>query len=225
MDFVTFAEQRRKLVETLKLYGYIKTPAIERAFLSVPREEFVPPHLRDKAYLDMPLPIGHGQTISAPHMVAIMTEELQPKYGDKVLEVGTGSGYQAAILAEVINPDRKSGGMVHTIERIPELAEFAIKNLKKTGYLEVVKVVIGDGSLGFDEAAPYEKIIVTAGAPHIPKKLIEQLASPGRMVIPVGGRYEQTLLVVNKDEKGKIRVTESIPCVFVPLIGKDGWQE
>lgn len=225
MRLTSFAEQRKNLVETLKLYGYIRTETVERAFLTVPREEFVLPHLRERSYLDIPLPIGHGQTISAPHMVAIMTEELNPKYGDKVLEIGTGSGYQAAILAEIVNPDRKSRGRVYTIERIPELAEFAKENLRRTGYQDIVQVIIGDGTLGYNVEAPYDKIIVTAGAPHIPKKLIEQLASPGRLVIPVGGRYEQILLILEKDERGSLRVMESIPCVFVPLIGKNGWQE
>jgi len=198
---------------------------VERAFMKVPREEFVPPELRKRAYLDTPLPIGHGQTISAPHMVAIMTELLEPRYGDKVLEVGTGSGYQAAILAEIVNPDKKSKGIVYTIERIPQLAEFARRNLEKTGYIDRVVIIVGDGSKGYSKEAPYDKIIVTAAAPKVPRSLMEQLASPGKMVIPVGTRYEQTLLVIEKDVDGKTRIIESIPCVFVPLIGEEGWKD
>ncbi|NAZ12504.1 MAG: protein-L-isoaspartate(D-aspartate) O-methyltransferase [Desulfurococcales archaeon] len=222
---MNFEVERKRLVDQLKLYGYIRTREVERAFLKVPREEFVPPDLRKKAYLDTPLPIGHGQTISAPHMVAIMTELLGARIGEKVLEVGTGSGYQAAILAEIVNPDRKAGGIVYTIERIPQLAEFAKKNLERTSYINRVVVIVGDGSKGYPKEAPYDKIIVTAAAPRVPRSLLEQMRSPGRMVIPVGTRYEQTLLVVEKDLEGKIRITESIPCVFVPLIGEEGWKD
>lgn len=225
MESINFEVERKRLVDQLKLYGYIRTREVERAFLKVPREEFVPPDLRKKAYLDTPLPIGHGQTISAPHMVAIMTELLGARIGDKVLEVGTGSGYQAAILAEIVNPDGKAGGIVYTIERIPQLAEFAKKNLERTGYINRVVVIVGDGSKGYPKEAPYDKIIVTAAAPRVPKSLLEQMRSPGRMVIPVGTRYEQTLFVVEKDLEGKIRITESIPCVFVPLIGEEGWKD
>lgn len=225
MNSVSLVQERRRLVESLKLYGYIRTPEVERAFLTVPREEFVPQELRKKAYVDAPLPIGQGQTISAPHMVAIMTELLAPKVGDKVLEVGTGSGYQAAILAEIVNPDGRSGGIVYTIERIPQLADFARRNLERTGYADRVNVIVGDGTLGYESAAPYDKIIVTAAAPKIPSRLLHQLAEPGRMVIPVGSRLEQVLLLVDKEVGGKIKITESIPCVFVPLIGEDGWSD
>lgn len=221
---VPFEEQRRRLVEYLENLGYVTSPEVKRALLKVPREEFIPERLRDKAYVDTPLPIGHGQTISAPHMVAMMTELLNPKRGDKVLEVGTGSGYHAAVLAEIVNPDRTGGGVVYTIERIPELAEFARGNLARTGYADRVVVLVGDGSLGYPPAAPYERILVTAGAPRIPKPLLEQLAKCGKMVIPVGGRFEQVLAVVEKTCEGEVWVTYSIPCVFVPLIGKEGWE-
>lgn len=225
MEKTDFELERKRLVETLKLYGYIRSKEVERAFLSIPREEFVPFSVRKKAYIDAPLPIGYGQTISAPHMVAIMTELLEPKYSDKVLEVGTGSGYQAAILAEIVNPDGKSGGKVISIERLPELAEFAKRNLEKTGYIDRVVVVVGDGSLGYEKEAPYDKIIVTAAAPKIPRRLLQQLSSPGKMVIPVGSKLEQILMVVEKDKNGIIKITESIPCIFVPLVGEDGWRE
>jgi len=216
-----FSERRRKLVESLVAEGILKTPEIIRAFLKVPREEFVPPELRDYAYDDRPLPIGYGQTISAPHMVAIMTEELSPRRGDKVLEIGTGSGYQAAILAEIVKPE----GHVWTIERIRELVEFARDNLRRTGYDKYVTVIHGDGSLGLPEHAPYDRIMVTAAAPSIPENLVKQLKPGGRMVIPVGGRYYQVLKIVDKDESGNVRVSNSVPCIFVPLVGRKGFNE
>ena len=216
-----FSVERKKLVESLIAEGILKTPEVIRAFLKVPREEFVPPELRDYAYDDRPLPIGYGQTISAPHMVAIMTEELGPRRGDKVLEVGTGSGYQAAILAEIVKPE----GHVWTIERVKELVIFARNNLRRTGYDRYVTVVHGDGSLGLPEHAPYDKIIVTAAAPSIPENLVKQLKPTGRMVIPVGGQYYQVLKIVSKDEHGNVKVSNSVPCIFVPLIGKDGFNE
>lgn len=187
--------------------------------LKVPREEFVPPEYRRFSYYDTPLPIGHGQTISAMHMVAIMTEKLSPMPGHRVLEVGTGSGYQAAVLAEIVG----SRGHVWTIERIPELAEYALANLRRTGYIDRVTVVVGDGSEGFQPAAPYDRIIVTAAAPDIPEPLIKQLREGGRFVIPVGNRWIQMLRIVVK-EGGKLSIEDVIPCAFVPLIGKYGFK-
>lgn len=220
-EFRDFSVERRRLVESLIAEGILRTPEVIHAFLKVPREEFVPPELRDYAYDDRPLPIGYGQTISAPHMVAIMTEELSPRCGNKVLEVGTGSGYQAAILAEIVKPE----GHVWTIERVKELVEFARYNLRRTGYDKYVTVVHGDGSLGLPEYAPYDRIMVTAAAPSIPENLVKQLKSGGRMVIPVGGRYYQVLKIVDKDESSSIRVSNSVPCIFVPLIGRNGFNE
>jgi len=220
-EFRDFSVERRRLVESLIAEGILRTPEVIHAFLKVPREEFVPPELRDYAYDDRPLPIGYGQTISAPHMVAIMTEELSPRCGNKVLEVGTGSGYQAAILAEIVKPE----GHVWTIERVKELVEFARYNLRRTGYDKYVTVVHGDGSLGLPEYAPYDRIMVTAAAPSIPENLVKQLKSGGRMVIPVGGRYYQVLKIVDKDESSNIRVSNSVPCIFVPLIGRNGFNE
>ncbi len=220
-----FEEERRRLVERLVREGIIVSEKVKKAFLAVPREEFVPPEHRPWAYEDHPLPIGYGQTISAPHMVAIMTERLDPMPGDRVLEVGTGSGYQAAILAEIVAKNDPSGrGHVFTIERIKELAEFARRNLEKTGYIRYVTVIVGDGTLGYPDMAPYDRIIVTAAAPRIPPPLIEQLRVGGRMVIPVGDAWGQELLVVDKTEKG-IRVKRDVPCVFVPLIGRFGWRD
>ncbi len=222
---MNYAEQRRRIVEYLESLGYLRSEKVKRALLNVPREEFVPPPYREYAYDDHPLPIGYGQTISAIHMVAIMTEELDPEPGDKVLEVGTGSGYQAAVLAEIVaKMDPEGRGHVYTIERIPELAEFAKRNLERTGYSRYVTVIVGDGTLGYPEAAPYDRIIVTAAAPQIPKPLIEQLRSGGRMVIPVGDMYFQRLEIVEKIN-GDIRVRHGIECIFVPLIGEYGWRE
>lgn len=215
------------MVERLVLEGYITSDKVRRAFLKVPREEFVPGRLRRYAYIDQPLPIGYGQTISAPHMVAMMTERLNPDVGHVVLEVGTGSGYQAAILAEIVAPDgvdRSRWGHVYTIERIPELAEFARRNLERTGYSDRVTVIVGDGSAGYSKAAPFDRIIVTAAAPDIPVPLLEQLKDGGRMVIPVGSRSLQRLYVVEKDERGRVTIMRDTYCVFVPLLGEYGWK-
>ncbi|OYT52222.1 MAG: protein-L-isoaspartate O-methyltransferase [Desulfurococcales archaeon ex4484_204] len=216
-----FNEARRELVRMLINEGVLRSSKVIRAMLKVPREEFVLPRYRDYAYSDMPLPIGYGQTISAPHMVALMTEELDPGEGDKVLEIGTGSGYQAAVLAEIVS-DR---GHVWSIERIPGLAEFARENLKRTSYIGRVTVIVGDGTLGYSSYAPYDRIIVTAAAPDIPRALIDQLRVGGKLVIPVGDRYLQRLVTVVKEPGGKVRRKVGIPCVFVPLIGRYGYDE
>lgn len=220
-----YSEQRARLVEKLRREGVVKTPEVERALLRVPRELFVPPELAGRAYEDTPLPIGKGQTISAPHMVAMMTELLAPKPGDKVLEVGTGSGYQSAVLAEIVNPDGSTGGSVVTIERHPELAERARENLRRAGYLDRVLVVVGDGSLGYPPEAPYDGIIVTAAAPKVPGPLLEQLKPGGRMVIPVGDAYFQELVLVEKRPDGSVVKKPVVPCIFVPLVGKEAWPE
>ncbi len=219
------SEAKKRLIEALCREGVVKSEKVIKAFMKVPREEFVPRELRRYAYLDQPLRIGYGQTISAPHMVLLMTEKLELNVGMKVLEVGAGSGYQAAIIAEIVAPTeepREKWGHVYTVERIPELAEFARRNLERTGYADRVTVIVGDGSLGYPEEAPYDRIIVTAGAPRIPKPLIDQLKIGGRMVIPVGDLYSQTLMIVDKTESG-VKVREDIPCIFVPLVGKEGW--
>lgn len=219
-----FEAQRRRVIESLVLMGYLRSPRVIKALLAVPRELFVPGQLRDYAYIDSPLPIGHGQTISAIHMVAIMTEELNPEPGNKVLEIGTGSGYQAAVLAEIVSKQDSSGrGRVYSIERIPELVEFARRNLARAGYLDYVEVIHGDGTLGYPERAPYDRIIVTAAAPDIPKPLIDQLADGGRLVIPVGDLYVQRLAIVDK-VGSKVNIRYGIECVFVPLIGEYGWR-
>lgn len=214
-----FRVRREELVKNLVSEGVLRSEEIINAMMKVPREEFVPSRYRDLAYSDTPLSIGFGQTISAPHMVAIMTETLKPSRGDKVLEVGTGSGYQAAIIAEIVKPE----GHVWTIEIIPELAGFAESNLRRAGYGDYVTVLIGDGSKGYVEAAPYDKIIVTAAAPSIPTPLVSQLREGGRMVIPVGNTYMQVLKVIEK-RGNSIHVEDSIHCVFVPLVGEYGFK-
>lgn len=221
-----FRRERENMVLKLISEGVLKSPKVIKAMLTVPREVFVLPQYRRQAYIDTPLPILKGQTISAPHMVALMCELAELDLGHKVLEVGTGSGYHAAVIAEIVAPrDSKVKGKVISIERIPELVEYAKKNLEKAGYTDRVIVILGDGTLGYPKESPYDRIIVTAAAPSIPKPLVEQLKVGGIMVIPIGNRYYQRLLVVKKISKEKIEVKESIPCVFVPLVGKYGWRD
>ena len=209
--------ERNRLVDSLKERGYVTSIAVEEAMRRVPREEFLPADLRDEAYIDTPLPIGEGQTISAPHMVAIMIENLNLRPGLKVLEVGTGSGYHAAVCAEVIGPE----GHVYTIERITELASVAEGNLKRTGYSKLVTVILGDGSKGLPEHAPYDRIFVAAGAPDVPQPLTAQLTPDGMLLVPVGGRWYQDLIRVTK--KGSKLHRENLGgCVFVPLVGEYG---
>lgn len=183
------------------------------ALEAVPRHEFVPEFLRHMAYEDTPLPIGHGQTISQPYIVAIMTDLLEVGKDAVVLEVGTGSGYQAAILAEVVDK-------VYTIEIIEPLGEQARDLLKRLKYNNVY-VRIGDGYYGWEEHAPFDGIVVTAAAGHIPPPLVKQLKPGGRMVIPVGGKFAvQQLVVVEKDQAGEIRTRQILPVRFVPLTGQ-----
>jgi len=217
-NMAAFEEQRNRLVDSLVRRGYISDKAVEAAMRRVPREEFIPPEMKEDAYADTPLPIGEGQTISAPHMVAIMAEKLDLFPGAKVLEIGAGSGYHAAVCAEVVASD----GHIFTIERISTLATFAEKNLKRTGYSSLVTVIFGDGTRGLPEHAPYDRIFVAAGAPGIPEPLTDQLKDGGELLIPVGGRYYQDLIRVRK--KGKDLETENLGgCVFVPLIGEHGY--
>ena len=213
---MTFTEEREKMVEAqLKRRG-IKNALILEAMRAVPRHDFVPPAHAETAYYDGPLPIGSGQTISQPYMVAVMTEALLLRGGEKVLEIGTGSGYQAAVLSRI-------AGEVCTVERHPALADEAEKRIKLMGY-DNVRVFTGDGTLGLAGEAPFDCIVVTAGAPHIPARLKEQLSDGGRLVIPVGGRFMQSLLRVMRN--GDTYDEEDLlGCVFVPLIGEDGWEE
>ncbi len=209
-----FAELRNWMVETqLKRRG-IKDERLLKVFLKVPREEFVWAVDQSAVYGDHPLRIEHGQTISQPYMVAIMTELLELSGSEKVLEIGTGSGYQTAILCELAKH-------VYSVERIPELARQADERLKRLGYSNC-SVLIGDGTLGWCDEAPFDAIIVTAGAPSIPQALLDQLAEGGRMCIPVGDRNIQDLIVARRTG-GKIQKTNELACAFVPLLGKQGW--
>jgi len=182
----------------------------------VPRELFVPDAERKRAYGDAALPIGHGQTISQPYMVAVIVEALTVRPGLRVLDVGAGSGYQAAVLAEL-------GAEVVAIERIPELAEQARANLAAAGF-EGVEVVVGDGTLGWPERAPYDGIAVAAAAPAFPETLYEQLRPGGRLVVPIGGPRAQRLEVIVRSPEGPA-VLHSVPCRFVPLVGEEGYAE
>jgi|DewCreStandDraft_3_1066083.scaffolds.fasta_scaffold00441_12 protein-L-isoaspartate(D-aspartate) O-methyltransferase len=215
---------KEELLESLVSMGYARSKKVLRALEKVPRELFVPRELAKYAYVDRPLPIGYGQTISAPHMVAIMTEALDPMECDKVLEVGTGSGYQAAILAEIVDPESRGCGIVVSIELVPQLSFFAKNNLERSGYIDRVYLVIGDGSLGVGaEREVFDRIIVTAASPKIPEPLVSQLKKGGRMVIPVGSQEMQILTIVDKKPDGKLEIRRDIPCVFVPLRGVHGY--
>ncbi|AHL22756.1 protein-L-isoaspartate(D-aspartate) O-methyltransferase [Thermococcus nautili] len=209
----------RRTVENLVREGIIRSEAVRRAFLKYPRYLFVEEKYRKYAHLDEPLPIPAGQTVSAPHMVAIMLELAELKPGMNVLEIGTGSGWNAALISELVKTD------VYTVERIPELVEFARRNLERAG-VKNVHVIPGDGTLGFPPKAPYDRIIVTAGAPDIPKPLVEQLKPGGKLIIPVGSYHLwQDLLEVIKLEDGSIKVKNHGGVAFVPLIGEHGWRE
>jgi protein-L-isoaspartate(D-aspartate) O-methyltransferase len=192
----------------------IRDERVLEAMASVPRELFVPAEEQRRAYRDAALPIGHGQTISQPYMVARIAEALAVRPGELVLDVGTGSGYQAAVLAEL-------GADVVTIERIPELAEQARANLAAAGYPQV-EVRVGDGTLGVPDRAPFDAIAVAAAAPAFPETLYEQLRPRGRLVVPVGGQRAQRLEVIVRSPEGPA-VVHSVPCRFVPLVGEEGF--
>ncbi len=206
---------RTELVKRLKYEGRINTENVEKAFLDTPRELFVPDNIKRYAYFDTPLEIGHGQTISAPHMVAIMVEALDLKKGHKVLEIGAGSGYHAAIVAKIVG----DSGHVYTIERFSVLADFAKKNLLNAK-IKNVTVETGDGSEGFSKYAPYDRIYVTCAAPDIPQPLIDQLKDDGKLLIPVGQMICNLELIEKIGDK--IKTKNLGGCAFVPLVGKYG---
>jgi len=207
---------RLRMVETQLITRGIRDTRVLEAMRTVPRHLFVEEALQEQAYNDYPLPIGEKQTISQPYMVALMTEALDLKGGERVLEIGTGSGYQAAILSRLCEK-------VYSIERFSTLAARARKTLDSLNYSNVV-IRIGDGTMGWKEEAPFDGIIVTAAAPSIPEPLLEQLSLDGRMVVPVGGVFSQVLLKVIKTKEG-IKRLDMGGCRFVKLVGRYGWKE
>ncbi len=211
-----FALPRERMVAEQLVRRGISDPHVLRAMGKVPRNLFVDEALSGRAYGDYPLPIGEGQTISQPYMVALMTEALELVGHERVLEIGTGSGYQTAVLAELC-------GKVFSIERLKGLADRAVKRLDGLGYYNVL-VRVGDGTLGWREEAPFDAILVAAGAPAVPEALIEQLKIKGRLVLPVGDGYTQTLRKGVRGDEG-MSWSELGGCVFVKLIGRDGWPE
>ncbi len=204
------------MAETQLVPRGIKDPRVLEAMRSVPRHVFAEESNLLSAYEDMALPIGDGQTISQPYMVAVMTELLELKGTEKVLEIGTGSGYQGAVLAELAKE-------VYTIERISGLADRAAEKFRAL-YYDTVHVRTGDGTLGWPEEAPFDRIIITAASPRVPEPLIEQLALNGILVMPIGSRFSQQLLKITRTENG-LKEEYHTPCVFVPLIGKFGWEK
>ena len=195
----------------------IRDERVLRAMLEIPREEFVPQDLRQQSYADEPLRIGHGQTISQPYITARMAELLELRGDERVLDVGTGSGFHAALLGMLTRE-------VISIERIPELAAVAMESLRRTGRDRNITVICGDGSLGAPDYVPFDAISVAAAAPRIPPALIAQLADPGILVIPAGTRADQELRIVRK-QQGRITEHGVSPCRFVPLVGSEGFKE
>ncbi|KAF0152588.1 MAG: protein-L-isoaspartate O-methyltransferase [Ignavibacteria bacterium] len=210
-----FEKEREELIQILKTRG-IKNENIFAAFRKVERHLFVPEVMRFNAYKDVALPIGQGQTISQPYTVAYMTEALNPKPGQKILEIGTGSGFQAAVLFEL-------GARVFTIERQYDLYNQTLKLFDKLGYKIASRC--SDGTIGWSEFAPYDGIIVTAGGPAVPQNLMKQLVLNGKMIIPVGDKTTQTMKIITKFSEDDFDVKEAPYFAFVPLIGKEGWKE
>ncbi len=213
---INYEKERHRMVDEQIMGRGVKDERVLAAMRKVLRHEFLPEAIRGMAYADNALPIGEGQTMSQPYMVALMSELLGLKGNERVLEIGTGSGYQAAVLAELCEK-------VYSVERIKTLADKARAVLDRLGYQRVA-IKVYDGTYGWKEMAPFDAIIVTAGSPDIPVPLTEQLKENGKMIIPVGERYGQMLLKIVKTAQGTV-VERSIPCVFVPLIGNHGWQE
>ncbi|MBN2336104.1 protein-L-isoaspartate O-methyltransferase [Candidatus Bathyarchaeota archaeon] len=219
-----FSEQRKEMVKRYTRAGYIRTNSMAEAILRVPREEFMDPRYREYSYHDQPFPIpGDGrQTISAPYMYPVSYEPLGLREGMRLLEVGAGSGYGAALARELVG----GSGLVVAVEINPVTYEFAKENLERAGYGDV-KLALGDGSVGYLEDAPYDAVSITAASPEVPPPLVEQLRAPGRLIAPVGGdRYTgQDLLLVEKGESGKVTRRSLMKVVYVPLLGEYGWRK
>ncbi len=211
----SYGPERRKMVEQQLRARGIRDRRMLKAFLGVPRHRFVPDEWVERAYDDRPIPIGHDQTVSQPYMIAAMVQAARVSPGDRVLEIGTGSGYQAGLLACM-------KAQVFTVERIPELAHQAAARLDELGYQDV-QASVADGTLGWEEFAPFESIIVGAASPGIPEPLLQQLSETGRLVIPVGRDRSQVLHIVTRSGDG-YRTKRAERCIFVPLIGKFAWK-
>jgi protein-L-isoaspartate(D-aspartate) O-methyltransferase len=230
--------QKEDLITSLRREGILKTEPVEKALRAVPREDFIyDSATREEAYFDEPLPLGNtGQTISAPHMVTIMLEELCLAKGQRILEVGTGTGYNACLLAYIVSggTDSISEKLVTTVERSELLAETARRNIERSGFAEIIEVIVGDGSLGYpprSEGENYDRIVVTAGAPKSPPHLEKQLKPGGILLIPIGNLPYQTLFRITKEARAgasgvkhsEIRRKRLMPCMFVPLVGENGY--
>ena len=211
-----FAVQRERMVRDLVAARGVQDERVLAALRKIPRHLFVKEHLRSQAYGDHALPTGAAQTISQPYVVARMTELLEVGPQHSVLEIGTGSGYQTALLAMLAR-------RVYSLERIPELAQAAIPRMRQLG-LENVKIQVFDGTVGWSEWAPYDRVLVTAGAPKVPEPLLEQLAPRGALLIPEGSRNLQRLVLYRKSARGEIRRKEGEDVAFVPLVGRHGWK-
>lgn len=212
-----YETEREEMVERLRAFGYVRETDTIEAMKKVPRHLFVPEDIRRHAYEDRPLPVGEDQTISAPHMVAMMCDLLHLEEGQKVLEIGGGTGYHACVIASM-----KEVLKVYSMERIGTLAAQARTNLEAAGCYGV-EIIEGDGTLGYPDKAPFDRVLVTAAAPKIPQPLVEQLKAGGRLIIPVGERYIQELIVVKKNQDGNLEEVGLGGCAFVPLIGEHGW--
>ena len=217
---MSFLKQRKEMVKRLENLGYIRSENVKNAMLRIKREFFVPEHLKESAYIDTPLPIPGNQTISAPHMHALCLEYLELKKGEKFLEVGAGSGIFLAYAYELIKERNKVFG----IEIVPETYEFARKNLEKAKYSNKVRLILGDGSLGLPEEAPFDKILISAAAPKFPPPLIKQLKENGIILGMIGSPYGEQYLVRGVKKKGRLKTERILGVIFVPLTGKYGWK-
>ncbi len=213
-----YQKKRDDMVDGLIKKGYVESEKVEEAMRKVPRHEFVPPNTRSRAYIDSPQPIGNSQTISAPHMVAMMVEGLDIREEQKVMEVGGGMGYHAAVIAELVGEE----GKVYSIEYISNLAKSGQRKVKKVGY-DNLRMIQGDGSSGYEKKAPYDRISVACGAPNIPEPLIKQLVVGGKLLIPVGSKFFQELIKVTKKSEEKIERENMGAVRFVPLKGEYGF--